>query len=527
MRARLTVSSEQRQSLGADATHDFGRAGGIIGRSAGCDWRLPDATHTLSGRHAEVRHNGHGFTIVDLSTNGLYVNSTDAPIGRGNSAVLVDGDVLYLGAYILSVSVDRNAQAEIPASPGMPELGLGAAASAPLYSASRPFAAGAGARPHDGVPQDPVAALDNADAVHPLNDVFPELGQVRSSRDIDPANVRLGWSAPRPPSAGPAYPMADAGPAARAFMPEMRAMPGGEPAQPRGPGGGNAIPENFLQELAGDLPDLAPPEADPADASPPLTISRGVSSRLAGLSSEELNDPVSLLRRRAAARAPVPVEQAAPPPAPVAAAPGSGPAEGDPANAIWALLELDGAQLSHAAKTQLLSEVAEVLVESADGLVAMLAARRMLKEQFQLDPTRLRPTENNPFKFNDDGRQALIQSLVRRPSGFLPAPAAARAGFRDMQIHEVAALEAMQATIARLLERVSPAAVTAYVEGEGQEVGLFGRKATDKGRLWDRYLMMHERLADALDVINPEIISGEFARAYAQHSKTLRGEQAT
>ncbi len=119
---RLTIASSQRRKLGAAATRLFSEAGGTVGRSARCDWMLPDERHLLSNQHARIVHDGRGFTIIDTSTNGVFLNGRDIPLGRNQSAVIRDGDRLYLADYVIDVAVidvaviDRGAVPEAPAA---------------------------------------------------------------------------------------------------------------------------------------------------------------------------------------------------------------------------------------------------------------------------------------------------------------------------------------------------------------------------------------------------------------------------
>lgn len=110
---RLTIASSQRRKLGADATRLFSETGGTVGRSARCDWMLPDERHLLSNQHARIVHDGRGYTIIDTSTNGVFLNGRDIPLGRNQSAVIRDGDRLYLADYVIDVAViDRDRLSE-------------------------------------------------------------------------------------------------------------------------------------------------------------------------------------------------------------------------------------------------------------------------------------------------------------------------------------------------------------------------------------------------------------------------------
>lgn len=102
---RLTIVSSQCRHLGNAATHLFMETGGTIGRSSRCDWMLPDEKRRLSGQHARIVHDGRGYTIIDTSTNGVFLNGRDNPLGRNQSAQIRDGDRLYLADYVFDVSI--------------------------------------------------------------------------------------------------------------------------------------------------------------------------------------------------------------------------------------------------------------------------------------------------------------------------------------------------------------------------------------------------------------------------------------
>ncbi|MEP9377939.1 type VI secretion system-associated FHA domain protein TagH [Aquabacter sp. CN5-332] len=606
MHARLTVTSEQGQSLGPSGFHEFGPSGGIIGRSGTCDWRLPDPTHTLSARHAEIRFNGQGFLVVDLSTNGVYVNSIDAPIGRGNTAVLVSGDQIYIGNYIITVEIVRAAQDAAPAQPivnPLPQAPLGA----PSAFTARPVLRSPPPAPSPGAFQgtlDPLAALDGADMLQETNNPFGDLGIGHRDRETTDSGLRSlsgrqgssrtssgGIPAfdpaplappsrpvppPPPPEMPPRQPAASStpipvipadfglttpppppapAPVVRAdFAPPPPPRMEAEPAP-------SAIPPNFLDELSLLIPKLA--EGTTPAPIPPTPAQSAVPAAA-------LDDPeqmVTLLRMRGKAKAPAP-EAAPPQPAPplapppqalppqafapqalapqvpppvraaipesapflppsqlmppvaVIPAPAAPPPSQNPEAEFWKLFGVDGAQIAPAERARLLGDAAGLIRSLVDGMIALQATRRSLKGELHLEATQL-VGEANPFKTARTAEEALAHAVGGGSFGRMDASAAARAVFEDMRVHEMAAMEAMQATIARLMQRISPAAIAFEVEGEGSSGGVFARKA-DKMKLWDRYLVMHERLVDALDVISPELVGQEFARAYAQHAQNLR-----
>ncbi|MEW6257688.1 MAG: FHA domain-containing protein, partial [Pseudomonadota bacterium] len=297
LKARLTVTGEQGQSLGTQKSHEFGSGGGVIGRSATCDWRLPDPTNTLSARHAEIRFTGQGFTIADLSTNGVYVNVTDAPLGRGNSALLVSGDLVYIGPYVIQVEVVRVADTAPvstvadPLPPSLPGRPVPSQRIAPSgrgdLGAPRP-----GARP----PLDPLAALDGEDTLQESDNPFKDLGIGKRDRDRSDSGLRSEGGRPAAAPIAGGIPNFDFGPipAAPASLPPSApfapapppvgqmprttdnfaevppSIPPAVPApvpSPAKPLDAAVIPPDFLDELSALIPRLA---EGAAERTPPL-----------------------------------------------------------------------------------------------------------------------------------------------------------------------------------------------------------------------------------------------------------------
>ena len=82
MALRLTIISRHRRSLGERGIKEFGRNGGTIGRSLESDWVLPDGQRFLSSRHASIDFRSGSYYIIDTSTNGVYINGSDVPVGN-------------------------------------------------------------------------------------------------------------------------------------------------------------------------------------------------------------------------------------------------------------------------------------------------------------------------------------------------------------------------------------------------------------------------------------------------------------
>jgi type VI secretion system FHA domain protein len=106
MPLRLEIVSDQKRALGERGVKEFGLDGGVIGRSLESDWVLPDPDRFMSSKHASIDNRSGSYYIVDTSTNGVYVNDAEIPVGRGKPQRLFSGDRLRFGDYQLLVVID-------------------------------------------------------------------------------------------------------------------------------------------------------------------------------------------------------------------------------------------------------------------------------------------------------------------------------------------------------------------------------------------------------------------------------------
>jgi type VI secretion system FHA domain protein len=109
----LTIISSHKVGLGDAATRAFGISGGTIGRSTENDWVLPDSKRYVSSRHCTIDFRGGGYYLIDTSTNGVYVNDADIPVGRGNPQRLFAGDRLQFGEYQIQVQIEGDQTLEM------------------------------------------------------------------------------------------------------------------------------------------------------------------------------------------------------------------------------------------------------------------------------------------------------------------------------------------------------------------------------------------------------------------------------
>ena len=162
---------------------EFGHNGGTIGRSLESDWVLPDGQRYLSSRHASIDFRSGSYYVVDTSTNGVYVNDGEQPVGRGNPQRLFTGDRIRIGEYEMSVEItDEDDTRETLTDDGHVD---------PVSKAQR-------VPPPDPTRADMVAPHEiTAVGIEMLISEEVEVGQIQRMNKANAASLRLEEDAPR------------------------------------------------------------------------------------------------------------------------------------------------------------------------------------------------------------------------------------------------------------------------------------------------------------------------------------------
>ena len=114
MPLQLEIVSEHKDIVGDDNVRVFREDGGTIGRSLENDWILPDPDRFISGKHATIDFQTGAYYLADVSSNGVYVNDEEEPLGKGNPRRLFHGDRLRMGDFEFVVTLDEGEGLEMP-----------------------------------------------------------------------------------------------------------------------------------------------------------------------------------------------------------------------------------------------------------------------------------------------------------------------------------------------------------------------------------------------------------------------------
>jgi type VI secretion system FHA domain protein len=466
-----------------------------IGRGPDNDWIMPDTERLLSKRHCIIAFRNGGWAIADISTNGTYLNRDADPVGNGQIRDLRDGDRIRFGAYEIEA---RIAEAQ----------GFGASASG-FGRASSPFD-----DPFGGdvfAPKPPPAdhftsAAFGAD--DPLFGAPPRPASVTLPDHFDPLAGPGGdfLGAPTQPDHSPSFNDAFRAPAARQILPEEDDWDLSPPASPAAPQAA-PLPAQHAAPPPPSVSDPWAPQAAPSPFDAPAPFAQPVP--LPPRPAPQAANPFAESADFRPVASPAPQPAPAPPAPPVAAAPAPAPqaaANGDAL--LTAFLKGAGLEAATPANPEaLMQALGGTFRALVSGIRQALIARATIKGEFRIEQTMIRARGNNPLKFSADDDDALTALLGLGRRVDMGPDAAVSDALRDMRLHELATMAAMQDAVRALLAQLDPA----RLQTDG---GMALLPAQKKARAFEAYEKLHETITRALADDFDSVFGKSFARAY-------------
>jgi len=517
MKITLTVQQTPDPAL-QGSSMSFGANGGSIGRAAGNDWVLPDPNFYTSGRHAEIKLDGDRFVVVDTSTNGTFHNTPEQLVGKNRSAVLTDGDRLYIGEFVLVVGIEQAADAASP-DPFVdedddelllpPETGAGQSGTdtAPAGEPERdefddlldgPMDSGSAPESED---EDDLPFPASGRRLGPLDlDDDEESDSESGSKESTGAGLsqspeREYFSAPGVQSEAAAEEIPDEWdalltgffePPGKVADPDESDQPSARPEPSREP--------DSLSDDAGSPPSATPAPADPV---PP---------------------PVSEPPRRPSP--PRPPQRPAGQESERRAVRSKG--SGSDAEVVAAVMhELGIGDMAGAVDVDDFAEqVGKVVRLVGEGLMQLLASRAEIKSEFRIDQTRIASSRNNPLKFSPSIEEAMRRVFVERDApGFISGAEAFELALNDLRAHQVAILAAVQGAIESVIQQFNPE----ELERKLKKLSPLSASAPliRQAKCWNLFTAHYDEMASNLRHDAKRIFVKEFAEAYERSSSEI------
>jgi type VI secretion system protein len=457
MALRLQIISRHRQGLGERGAMEFGHNGGTIGRSLESDWVLPDGQRYLSSRHASIDFRSGSYYVVDTSTNGVYVNDAEQPVGRGNPQRLFTGDRLRIGEYEMSVEItDEDDTRETLANTKHVD---------PVSRAQR-------VPPPDPTRADMIAPHEiTAVGIEMLIDEDAEIRQIQRVNKANVANLRLEEDvAPKLKLEVP--PLAPPGAAAPKRSPEPPPVSAAVRVTHRPPAAPVAKPQ------PNPVPTVPKPQAGATPAAPKSHVNVAAGAKPAP---------------------PLPA-------APVASATAPAPS----LDAFFRGAGLPVQRLDDKHADQVLHRLGQLMREVVLGVTENLHLRAEQKNVLRVPTTTIQPQNNNPLKFAASVEEALNNLLFRESPEYLSAVEAIRDTFGDIKQHQQHLLAAMRTAVVDYVGRLDPEELEHKI-GNGR-IGLLN--AANKLKYWDLFKDLYEVVSAHQPGQFPHQFLEELARAY-------------
>lgn len=474
MKLTLEVTSFQAHALKETSKKEFSTAGGTLGRVVDNTWVLPDPERYLSSKHAQISYQSGEFNITDTSTNGVFINRSSQPLGKGNSVKLNDGDVFRCGEYEFVAHVDQESATPIPDNDPF-------AFEVFEHRDIDPFA-DAGEADFDtsqGEMMDPLKLLGgDASEAQPLSSsIIPD----------QPAPIDDGYRTPEDHSSA----MNDAFTPPRPLSDETPFVVSEDEPPATSTAGLGQIPEDW-DKTGISLVRPATAKVTPKPKPPPQP-------RRQKPTAPQPKEPPILTPE---VSKPTPRTQSF--------------AGGSQSQALAAFFRGLGLSEEYSAgvdEQQMMELVGTLMREMLKGLINGLEARSEIKRELRISQTVISPVANNPLKFSSDIDDALVRLFGPPQQGYLKAEDAVRDGLKDMAEHQLALMVGMQAAYRHLLTAFSPKEVRArQKDGRGS-----GNSVFKKSQAWSDYCEYHEDLVRDFDKSFQRLFGDALASAYEEH----------
>jgi type VI secretion system FHA domain protein len=475
----LEVTGPQDGAPRTELRKVFQASGGTIGRLPENDWVLPDPY--VSSRHARIKYQNGAFQIEDTSTNGVFINSPDNRLVRGQPYTLKSGDRIFIEPYEIQASID--------AAP---------AAALDPFGLDDPF-----------VEASPAPATRDEALSYP-GDLLPE-GDLPSG-EVDPLSL-LGFDDRKPsPNVPRAADLARNSVLRDHYKPPVVPVEP-EPAPTPAPSSGSLIPDDYDPLASSGAHPLAPaPPPRPAPARPAAAAPPGASA--------PRHSPGAVAREsRPAPAMPAPARaHAAPEPRANKAAASADGAAGGIEAALAAMLE--GAGVQGAVVTpELAQNFGQILRVVVSGVMDVLQGRQRIKDEFRMRVTTFKPSQNNPLKFSANVDDALHNLLVKRNPAYLGTVDAFEDAFDDIRNHQMAMLAGVRVAFEAMLAEFNPERLQEDFDRQGK-----GSLVPGKLRYWDLYRMRFSDMVSDADASFRELFGQEFAKAYEEQLERLKAQ---
>jgi type VI secretion system protein len=492
-----------------------------IGRSASCDWVLPDPDRFISSKHAEINLRDNQFFLKDVSSNGTINGLTDEAIGNNQELLITNGQTFLVGEFLIQAELEGAEHGQQPSTQSIASDhadwdnqmdDFWGNSTDPLDLLAPNKASPAMSSETEAVPS-LANSLERTPAFKQAMS-FSNIAETEPERAAVPDPITSGGIPENWDNTSFSFPE----PEPKSEMPPSLTKP---PIQEQVVNTQSfaaindiADDDDFFSGLAGDSffnEDL--PQAisqSPIDQSPPDELPKAVTptEELPPIASpNKFERPASTRPRKRQQQEQV-----------VSAPSTSNDNLLEAAKLEFEKQGFDKELLTQEVAAQWLSLMPTVMQST----IELLQARAAIKNEFRVSKTLLTTSENNPLKFSTNAEDAINSLFHQNRPGFLTSDLAFQQAFKDINQHQSALLHGVRVAMMDLLKQFDADSLEESFTQSNKSSGIldkFNSTKSSQAKLWQQYkeLYKSEYKVDSDDSFQ-RIFGETFAQAYDEFS---------
>ncbi len=167
--------------------------------------------------------------------------------------------------------------------------------------------------------------------------------------------------------------------------------------------------------------------------------------------------------------------------------------------------------------------IGKILRTSIQGTMDVLVGRAKIKNEMHMDPTMIRPRQNNPVKFSVSANEAIRKLLAPQDAGYLPAEEALEEAFDDIRAHQFSVIAGMEKALLEVLMRFDPQ----KLEQRLQEKSPISASIPihRKAKLWSLFEHQYDEIERETSDNFYRLFGKTFAESYEQQMIKLRNSK--
>lgn len=480
MKLKLSLTSIDNNTSDELSSITLDKTTATLGRQVDNVLVLKDAQRFISAHHAKIDYRSPDYYLTDTSTNGVYINQSITPLGKGNSIKLSEGDQIHIGDYTISVTFKD----EINESSLIQSTKPSDSINYDLLD-----------DPFGEITSDPIQGMIDE------NEILPTGWADNKETANDPFDFSADYSAVEENSEKNEL---DQIPAHRqAFEPYLKKQdttPVDEKISTES-NQDDIFSENwFIEDKLEDnktekVTDIHHNtlESKPFSQTNDIPVNFNTTEK-PEINSETINKTHSETE-----------------------------SERDLIDYFLRGADLNDHDFAKAMTPETFFIIGTILRASIHGAMDVLSSRAKIKQEMHIDMTMIRPKENNPIKFSISPEEALTKLLTPHDAGYLPPVEAVNEVFNDIRAHQLSVIAGMQKALLSVLNRFDPVKLEKlFLQQNPIGASIPLRK---QAKLWSMFEQLYKDIEQEAKDDFYHLFGQVFAETYEKQNKLLTSDK--